>query len=109
MILTRMGQREESALLGEGARGAYRLEPFSAADVAGAVSVTERYPDLEVGLVDDSVVALANRYDTRDLLTLDERDFRVLRGCASARSGSCRPTPSSAPGSVTRGPARTRI
>ena len=40
----------------------------------------ERYPDLEVGLADASVVVLANRYDTYDVLTLDERHFRVLRG-----------------------------
>jgi uncharacterized protein len=80
MILTRMGQWQESALLGEVARGAYRLEPFSTEDVAEAVSVIERYPDLEVGLADASVVVLANRYDTLDVLTLDERRFRVLRG-----------------------------
>jgi predicted nucleic acid-binding protein len=80
MILTRMGQWQESALLGEVARGAYRLEPFSADDVAEAVSVVERYPDLGVGLADASVVVLANRYDTLDVLTLDERRFRVLRG-----------------------------
>jgi uncharacterized protein len=80
MILTRMGQWQESALLGEVARGAYRLEPFSADDVAEAVSVVEHYPDLGVGLADASVVVLANRYDTLDVLTLDERRFRVLRG-----------------------------
>jgi predicted nucleic acid-binding protein len=44
------------------------------------VSVIERYPDLGVGLADASVVVLANRYDTLDVLTLDERRFRVLRG-----------------------------
>jgi uncharacterized protein len=80
IILTRMGQRQESALLGEVARGAYRLEPFSPEDVAEAVSVIERYPDLEVGLAKASVVVLANRYDIRDVLTLDEPHFRVLRG-----------------------------
>jgi predicted nucleic acid-binding protein len=44
------------------------------------VPVIERYPDLEVGLAKASVVVLANRYDTRDVLTLDELHFRVLRG-----------------------------
>jgi uncharacterized protein len=80
MILTRMGQRQESALLGEVARGAYRLEPFSAQDIAQAVAVIERHADLEVGLADASVVVLADRHDTLDVLTLDERHFRVLRG-----------------------------
>jgi hypothetical protein len=35
-------------------------------------------PTLEVGLVDASVVVLANRHDTRDVLTLDELHFRHL-------------------------------
>ena len=80
MIMTRMGQERELALLDEVARGAYRLEPFSAEDVAEAVSVIERYADLELGLADASVVVLANRYDTLEVLTLDERHFRALRG-----------------------------
>jgi predicted nucleic acid-binding protein len=80
MILTRMGQRQEVALLGEVGRGVYRLEPFSPEDVAEAVAVIERFPELEVGLADASVVVLANRHGTRDVLTLDEHHFRVLRG-----------------------------
>ena len=80
MVMTRMGRKRELALLDEVARGAYRLEPFSAADVAEAVSVIERYADLEVGLAEASVVVLAKRYGTLDVLTLDERHFRALRG-----------------------------
>ena len=49
MILTRMGRRQEVALLGEVGRGVYQLEPFSPADVAEAVAVIERFPELEVG------------------------------------------------------------
>lgn len=79
MILTRMGRRQEVALLGEVGRGVYQLEPFSPADVAEAVAVIERFPELEVGLADASVVVLANRHGTRDVLTLDERHFRVLK------------------------------
>jgi predicted nucleic acid-binding protein len=80
VIMTRMGQEREVELLDEVARGAYRLEPFSTVDIAEAVSVIERYADLELGLADASVVVLANRYDALDVLTLDERHFRVLRG-----------------------------
>jgi predicted nucleic acid-binding protein len=39
-----------------------------------------RYADLHVSLADASIVVLANRHDTLDVLTLDERHFRVLRG-----------------------------
>ncbi|PYQ58058.1 MAG: VapC toxin family PIN domain ribonuclease, partial [Acidobacteria bacterium] len=37
------------------------------------------YHDLNIGLADASIVVLAKRYDTRDVLTLDERHFRTLR------------------------------
>jgi predicted nucleic acid-binding protein len=40
----------------------------------------ERYADLRVGLGDASVVVLANRHRTLDLLCTDERHFRALRG-----------------------------
>jgi predicted nucleic acid-binding protein len=35
---------------------------------------------LRIGLADASNVVLANRHDTLDVLTLDERPFRALRG-----------------------------
>ncbi|MGH2382676.1 MAG: hypothetical protein ACRDG7_15860 [Candidatus Limnocylindria bacterium] len=53
---------------------------FEADDVAAAERVIGRYPALEVGLADASLVVLAHRYGIRDVLTLDERHFRVLRG-----------------------------
>ena len=40
----------------------------------------ERYDSLSIGLADASnVVVLANGHDTLDVLTLEERHFRVLR------------------------------
>ncbi len=80
MILTRMGHLQELALLSEVVRGVYRLEHLSEEDVAEAAEVIERFADFKVGLADASVVVLANRHDTLDVLTLDERHFRVLRG-----------------------------
>lgn len=80
MISTRMGQGWELALLGEVGRGTYHLESFSRDDLVEAVGVIERYADFGLGLADASNVVLANRYDTLDVLTLDERHFRVLKG-----------------------------
>jgi predicted nucleic acid-binding protein len=40
----------------------------------------ERYGDFDISLADASLVVLADRYDAQDVLTLDERHFRVLRG-----------------------------
>jgi uncharacterized protein len=65
-------------LLGEVAAGPYDLASFSAADIAAAGEILDRYSDLGLGLADASIVVLASRYGTHDVLTLDERHFRVV-------------------------------
>jgi uncharacterized protein len=82
LLATRVGQEAELALLDEVARGAYRLEPFGAGDVAAAREVLVRYADLEIGLADASIVVLAERHGVADVLTLDRRHFEALRGPA---------------------------
>lgn len=74
------GVRVELQLLSEVAREAYRLAAFNASDVDEARAVIEQYADLGIGLADASIVVLSRRYGVVDLLTLDERHFRVLRG-----------------------------
>ncbi len=80
LLATRVGQGAERALLEEVGRGVYRLESFDPAEITAAERLIGRYAALEVGLADASLVVLANRYGVRDLLTLDERRFRAIRG-----------------------------
>jgi uncharacterized protein len=81
MILTRYGQAEEMSLLSEVSRDVYRLEQFSSPDIAEVLSVIRQHEGFgSLGLADASNVVLARRHDTLDLLTLDERHFRTLRG-----------------------------
>lgn len=80
LIARNGGQAEELKLLGDVARGVYQLEPFGGADVAAAMAVIERYADLRLGLADASIAVLAERYGCRDVLTLDQRHFRTIRG-----------------------------
>jgi hypothetical protein len=80
LLTTRVSIAAELAFLGEVSRGAYRLEPMDAPDIARAVEVIDRYRDLELGLADASLVVLAERHRTTDLLTLDERHFRAIDG-----------------------------
>jgi predicted nucleic acid-binding protein len=80
LIGDRVGHRAQMALLEEVTRGAYQLEGFSSEDVGHAGRIMERYADLRIGLADASVVVLANRHRTLDLLCTDERHFRALRG-----------------------------
>ena len=80
LVASRAGHQAHMALLGEVTRGAYQLELFSSEDVAHAQRIMEQYADLRIGLADASVVVLANRHRTLELLCTDERHFRVLRG-----------------------------
>ena len=80
LIAGRVGHRAQMALIDEVARGAYQLELFSSEDVGHARRIMERYADLRIGLADASVVVLANRHRTLELLCTDERHFRALRG-----------------------------
>jgi predicted nucleic acid-binding protein len=80
LIGSRVGHQAQMALVDEVARGAYQLEVFSSEDVGHARRIMERYADLRIGLADASVVVLANRHRTLELLCTDERHFRALRG-----------------------------
>lgn len=80
LLATRVGAAAQRSLLEEVARGAYRLEPFTASDVKQALEVMERFDDLAVGLADASIVVLARRHRVGELLSLDDRHFRVLTG-----------------------------
>lgn len=78
LLATKVGALEQLALLAEVARGAFRPEPFTNADVGAALDTLERYKDLDLGIADASNAVLAARHATRDILTLDERHFRAV-------------------------------
>ncbi len=80
LITANAGQDQALRLLADVARGVYQLEPFGPADIAAAVTVIEQYADLRLGLADASIVVLANHYQCVDVLTLDQRHFRTVRG-----------------------------
>ncbi len=85
LLTTRVSADAQHAFLGEVARGAYRLERFTAEDVASAAAILGRYGDLGIGLADASIVVLAERYGVLDVLTLDHRHFQALRGPGGRR------------------------
>ena len=80
LVTKLVGIPKELTLLREVERGAYDLAPFELADIKRAREVIERYSDLQIGLTDASIVVLSEKYDVLDLLTLDQRHFRALRG-----------------------------
>jgi len=74
------GETVERELLAEVARGAYQLAEVDARDIEEARVVIENHDGLGIGLADAMTVVLSRRLGCLDLLTLDERHFRVLRG-----------------------------
>lgn len=79
LIAREAGVAAELSFLAEVAAGAYELVPFESDDVAAAMNLIDRYRDLGIGLADASLAVLADRYRTREILTLDERHFRTLQ------------------------------
>lgn len=82
MLGSRHGQAQQLALLREVADGAYELAEFGRAEVEAAATVMTKYEDLRVGLADASLVVLAEKHATIDVLTFDHRHFRAMRGPA---------------------------
>jgi len=80
MLGNRHGQGAQLALLSEVVEGAYELAEFGRSDVEQAETVMRRYADLQVGLADASIVVLAERHGSSDVLTFDRRHFRAMRG-----------------------------
>jgi uncharacterized protein len=78
LLATRVGAAARTSLLDEVQRGAYLLETMTGGDVTQAQAIIERYADLAISLADASIVVLAERRRVREVLTLDERHFRVL-------------------------------
>jgi predicted nucleic acid-binding protein len=79
LVTRKLGVDAELVLLDDIAAGAYQLASMSAGDVAASRAVVEQYRDLNVGLADASLVVLAQRHRTADILTLDDHHFRAMR------------------------------
>ena len=78
LLRTHVGQEEQLDFLDDVASGAYTLVPIDAEAVALARDSIRRHAALEPSVADASLVVVADRYGTDRLLTIDERDFRVL-------------------------------
>lgn len=78
LVAAHVGAAARESLLVEVERGAYLLEPMTNGDVARARQIIARHADLGISLADASIVVIAERAQIRDVLTLDERHFRVL-------------------------------
>jgi predicted nucleic acid-binding protein len=68
-----------SAFMTDLDRGAFTYAAPSRAELARAMRIDRDFADLRLGLVDASIVALAERVDLRRIATRDVRHFAALR------------------------------
>ena len=48
-------------------------------DVISVAEILDEYADSRIDFVDASIMAIAERYEIKKILTLDQRDFRLYR------------------------------
>ena len=79
MLERRRGTYAELAFLADVRAGRYTLIESLSADLDRVAELVEKYDDLPLGTVDASVVALAERLNITTVVTLDRRDFSIVR------------------------------
>lgn len=79
LLRTRIGLEAELRLLEGVANGALTIEPFTKPDSIRCRALLAKYRELDLGLADASVIAVAEGLGVRRILTVGERDFRAVR------------------------------
>lgn len=79
LIARRLGAAAEADWLSRLLSGRWVIEPSPVADLARAAELIAQYRDADLGLVDATIVAMAERLGVVRLYTLDRRDFGIVR------------------------------
>jgi predicted nucleic acid-binding protein len=78
LLGVRFGEGARRAFLADLAAQRYDVACLEPGDYQGVAELDFRYSDLGLGLADCSIVVLAERFETRSLLSFDERHFRAV-------------------------------
>jgi predicted nucleic acid-binding protein len=79
MLESRRGTRAELTFLTDVRSGKFILIESLSADLDRVAQLVARYDNLPLGTVDASVIALAERLNIATIVTLDRRDFSLVR------------------------------
>ena len=74
----RLGRGPQRSFIADLAAGRFTVACLEREDYATVQDLDSRYADLELGLADCALVILARRYDTRSIISFDERHFRAV-------------------------------
>lgn len=78
MLGERFGRAARVAFLRDLAAGRFDVACLEREDYVTIGELDTRYADLELGLADCAVIALARRYETNRIVSFDERHFRAV-------------------------------
>lgn len=79
LLRARLGNRALLQFIADVESSAFRIEPVTAEDLSYCGRLLHKYADLDLGLCDAAVIATADRLGINRILTVDERDFRIMR------------------------------
>lgn len=79
LLHIRISQQAEAAFVRAIADGEFVIESLEPADISRADTLVRKYADLDLGFVDASVIATAERLDAIEVLTTDRRHFSAVR------------------------------
>jgi hypothetical protein len=74
-----LGAKATRAFLEDLTQGAFHYVSVESIDLKLAVQLIQQYQDVPLGVVDASLVALAERYKIKQILTLDRRHFNLIQ------------------------------
>lgn len=79
LLRVRLGTQALVQFLSDLDQGAFSVEALGAEDFRRCAALLRKYGDLDLGLCDCAVVAIAERLGVNRILTVDQRDFRAVR------------------------------
>jgi predicted nucleic acid-binding protein len=79
LLQTHLSPDAETAFIKSIVQRALRLEQVDEEDLARSIDVMREYKDLMIGLVDASIVAVAERLKITSIMTTDRRHFSIIK------------------------------
>ncbi|HJX02172.1 MAG TPA: PIN domain-containing protein [Candidatus Humimicrobiaceae bacterium] len=78
MLNSRFGNKVELIFLEEIVRTNFQLELLKDMDIIRIIEILKKYDTLNIGYVDASIVAIAERLKINKILTLDRKHFEIV-------------------------------
>ncbi len=78
MLNSRFGNKIELIFLEEIIKTSFQLELLKDMDIVRIIEILKKYDTLNIGYVDASIVAIAERLKTNKILTLDRKHFEII-------------------------------